>query len=140
MNAGRSSNVPMRTPPRIANRTQSVEDKQTALEKASDWATQPAVQDAKSAGVIVEPEKVDDADADLELGLAIGLKKPKREKKAVTHLLKIPEDLNERLESVLDKIPRTSKQKFIMAALEEMVSGIERRIATYQKKKLVPPN
>lgn len=128
----------MRLPPNRA----SVEDKMRDLERAGEWARVPAAADAANAGLrpseSLQVESEEDRggeDASVELGTPLRALKQKREKKDVTHLLKLPAEINDRLENLLDHIPRSSKQRLIMLAIEEYLTRIERVIAKSNDRK-----
>lgn len=121
----------MRLPP---NR-QSVDDKLADLEKVGQWAQAPAVADAINAG-LAPTESLQDAseragegeDAIPELGVPLRALKQKREKKEVGHVVKLSAELNARVENLIDHIPRSSKQRLIILAIEEYVTRVERAI------------
>jgi hypothetical protein len=128
----------MRLPPNRA----SVEEKLKDLERAGEWAQVPAASDAANAGLkpsespqVASEEGREGEDATVELGTPLKALKTKREKKDVSHLLKLPADINARLENLLDHIPRSSKQRLIMLAIEEYLVRVERVIEKSANRK-----
>lgn len=120
----------MRLPP-----NRSIDSKLADLEKVGEWARAPAVSDAINAGVnptespqAASEEGGEGEDATVELGTPLRTLKQKREKKEVKHLLKLSAEINARLENLLDHIPRSSKQRLIMLAIEEYLTRVERVI------------
>lgn len=128
----------MRLPPNRA----SVEDKMRDLERAGEWAKVPAAADAVNAGLEptesrqVESEGAGEGEgAPVELGTPIRALKQKREKKEVGHVVKLSAELNARVENLLDHIPRSSKQRLIILAIEEYVTRVERVIEKSANRK-----
>lgn len=128
----------MRLPPNRA----SVEDKMRDLERAGEWAQVPAAADAANAG-IQPPESLQVAseegrvgeDTPIEIGTPLRGLRSKREKKKVNQLIELDAELNARLENLLDHIPRSSKRRLIMMAIEEYVTRVERVIAKSNERK-----
>lgn len=128
----------MRLPPNRA----SVEDKLKDLERAGEWAQVPAAADAANAGLkpteslqAASEEGGEGEDAPVELGTPLRALKQKREKKGVGHVVNLSAELNARLENLLDHIPRSSKQRLIILAIEEYVTKVERAITKSNERK-----
>lgn len=128
----------MRLPPSRV----STEDKMRGLEKAGEWAQKPAVADAANAGL--SPSESTQApsndggegeSATPELGTPLKALTQKRQNKEVTHLLRLPAEINSRLENLLDHIPRSSKQRLIMLAIEDYLVKVERVIEKSNSRK-----
>lgn len=121
----------MRLPP---NRP-TAEDRMRDLERAGEWAQEPAVADAANAGLappeslqVASEEGREGEDAPVELGTPLRALRSKREKKKVNAMLELSAELNARLENLLDHIPRSSKRRLLMTAVEEYVTKVERVI------------
>lgn len=121
----------MRLPPNRA----ALEEKMRDLEKAGEWAKTPAAADAENAGIKpAESMQVDSSteivvvDTPITLGTPLRALRRKEKAEEVKFLLRLPADQNERLERLVDQIPRASKTRLIMLALEEFMSRVERVI------------
>lgn len=118
----------LRKPPRLAQ--EEVDSRLSALEKAGEWATKPAVEDAAAAGLSAPQEEAPAVQGELvpaTLTLRdLRIKTEKVEAKDVKHLVRINAELNGRIEWVLNNAPRLSKQKLIIHAIELYVTSVER--------------
>lgn len=99
------------------------------LERAGEWASRPVLEDMAATGLASNAATEDSpaVEGEVSLGVRFG-KVAKHDKKPVKHLLRLDAELNYRIESVMDHIPRLSKHRLIILAVEDYVAKIERAI------------